>query len=45
MVPVSNNAYKDKSPNVPLPPESVGWGTYIKAVVFCIEHFDVIEGV
>lgn len=45
--PARNNAYKEKLPNVPLPPEPVvtRWGTWIEAVLFYNEHFEAIKGV
>lgn len=39
--------YKEKLPNLPLPPEPVitRWGTWIEAVLFYNEHFEAIKGV
>lgn len=45
--PARTKAYKEKIPNVPLPPEPVvtRWGTWIEAVLFYNEHFEAIQGV
>ncbi|GBP24909.1 hypothetical protein EVAR_12573_1 [Eumeta japonica] len=45
--PARIKAYKEKLPNLPLPPEPVitRWGTWIEAVLFYNEHFEAIKGV
>lgn len=45
--PARIKAYKEKLPNVPLPPEPVvtRWGTWIEAAIFYNEHFNAIKGV
>ncbi|KAH9638302.1 hypothetical protein HF086_007405 [Spodoptera exigua] len=45
--PARTKTYKEKIPNVPLPPEPdvTRWGTWIEAVLFYNEHFEAIQGV
>ncbi|GBP73499.1 hypothetical protein EVAR_57394_1 [Eumeta japonica] len=45
--PARIKAYKEKLPNLPLPPEPVitRWGTWIEAVLFFNKHFEAIKGV
>jgi hypothetical protein len=43
--PLRAQRYKEKMPNIPLPPEPVitRWGTWLNAAVFYAEHFQTIK--